>query len=175
MSEEKKEAEKVPLRKKRGEIVSWRPSEFVSEMDRLFDDFRSGLESFFWPERRWTWPIRMPRLTLPEVRTPFVDLIDTGKEYRVCAEIPGIPKDKIDINIDQNSIEVSAEAKIETEEEKKGYVSRERTYSSFYRSMNFPEEVSPEKAEAAYENGVLEIRVPKKTPTEVKKQKVKVK
>ena len=117
----------------------------------------------------------MPRITLPEVRAPFCDLVDTGKEYKLCAEMPGIPKEKIDISIDKDSIEISAEARTEIEDEKKGYVSRERSYSSFFRSMSFPEEVLPNKAEATYDNGVLEIKVPKKTPTGAKKHKVKIK
>lgn len=68
-----------------------------------------------------------------------------------------------------------AEAKTGVEEEKRGYVRRERTYSGFYRNILFPEEVVPEKTESIYQNGLLEIRVPKKTPTEAKKHKVKVK
>ena len=174
MSKKKKEAKKIPV-KKREEIVSWRPSDMFTEMDRLFNEFRSSFEGLFLPERRWTLPIKMPRITLPEVRAPFCDLVDTGKEYKLCAEIPGIPKEKIDISIDKDSIEISAEAQTEIEDEKKGYVSRERSYSSFFRSMSFPEEVLPNKAEATYENGVLEIKVPKKKPTEAKKHKVKVK
>ncbi|WP_455367396.1 Hsp20/alpha crystallin family protein [[Eubacterium] cellulosolvens] len=174
MPKEKEKGGKVPVRKGKGEMVSWHPSDIFKEMDRVFDDFRVGFESLFLPERRWTWPIRMPRITLPEVRAPFCDLVDTGKEYTLCAEMPGIPKEKIDINIDKDSVEISAEAKIETEAEKKGYVSRERSYSRFYRSMSFPEEVLPDKAEAKYENGLLNLKVPKKTPTEIKKHKVKI-
>ncbi len=175
MSEKKKESKKIPVKKREEEIVSWRPSDMFTEMDRLFNEFRSGFEGMFLPERRWTWPIRMPRMVLPEVRAPSCDLVDTGKEYKLCAEMPGIHKEKIDINIDKDGVEISAEAQTETEEEKKGYVSRERSYSSFHRSMSFPEEVLPEQAEATYQNGVLEITVPKKTPTEVKKHKLKVK
>ena len=109
MSEKKKESKKVPV-KKREEIVSWRPSDMFTEMDRLFDEFRIGFQDLFLPEQRWTLPIKMPKMMLPEVRAPFCDLVDTGKEYRLCAEMPGIPKDKIDISIDNDSIEVSAEA-----------------------------------------------------------------
>ena len=111
----------------------------------------------------------------PEIRAPYYDLIDMGKEYKLRAEIPGIPRDKIDITIDTTSVEISAEAKTETDEEKKGYVSRERTYSSLYRSVAFPEEVIPEKAEATYRDGILELTVPKKIPTEIIKHKVHLK
>jgi HSP20 family protein len=51
----------------------------------------------------------------------------------------------------------------------------ERTYASLYRSMAFPEEIIPEQAEATYQDGILELRVPKKTPTDVVKRKVRLK
>jgi HSP20 family protein len=175
MPNKKRKSEDIPIRKRKEEIVSLNPSELISEIDRLFDDFRTTFQDIFSSEKRWTWPIKIPRIALPEVRAPFCDLIETDKEYRLCAEMPGISKDKIDINIDKKGIEISAEAKSEVEEDKKGYVNRERNYSSFYRRMTFPEEVIPEKAEATYENGVLEITIPKKTPTDTKKHKVKVK
>ncbi len=175
MTEKKKKEEKVPVRKKESEIVTWRPSDIFPEFDRVFEDFRRGFEDLFNPERRWTWPIKMPKMTLPEVRAPFCDLVDEGKEYRFCAEIPGIPKEQIEINIDKDGIEISAETKSEKEEKEKEYVSRERSYSRFYRNTPFPEEVIPEKAQATYENGVLEVTIPKRKQTKIKKHKVKIK
>ena len=170
---DKKEETKLPVHKKH-EMVPWYPPELVAEIDHWFNELPS------WFERRWPWPSAMwpggaSRLKLPEVRAPYCDLIDMGKEYKLRAEIPGIPKDKIDITIEKAGVEISAESKTETDEEKKGYVSRERTYSSFYRNVAFPEEVVPEKAEATYQDGILELTVPKKTPTEIVKHKVHLK
>jgi len=109
-------------------------------------------------------------------RAACTDLIDTGKEYQVCAEVPGIPKDKINVTITKDSIEISGKAEIERREEEKGYVVRERGYSEIHRRMAFPEEVVPEKAEATLKQGLLEIKVPKKTPTpKVTKHKVEIK
>jgi HSP20 family protein len=176
MSEKKrkKKDEKVPIKEKKGEMVTWRPSDVFDEMDRIFEDFKTNFQDLFIPERRWAWPIRMPRSILPDVRSPFCDLVDSGNEYKYCAEMPGIPKDKIDIKIDESSIEISAEAQTESKEEKE-YISRERSYSSFYRSTKFPEKVVPEKAEASFENGILEVTVPKKAPTKINKRKIKIK
>jgi HSP20 family protein len=176
---EKKEDVKLPVRR-RHEMVPWYPPEVAAEIDRLYGDiFPPWIERRWpWPDRPWPstiWPWGVSRMKVPEVRAPYCDLIDMGKEYKLRAEIPGIPKDKIDITIDRTSVEISAEAKTETDEEKKGYVSRERTYSSLYRSMAFPEEVVPEKAKATYQDGILELRVPKKTPTEMTKHKVQLK
>jgi len=90
--------------------------------------------------------------------------------------MPGIPKDKLDITITEDGIEISGKAETERKEEEKGYVVRERGYSEVYKRMAFPEEVIPDKAEAALKNGLLEIKVPKKTPTpSVKKHKVEIK
>jgi HSP20 family protein len=158
---EKKGGAKLPVR------MGWFGDVFPSWIERRWP----------WPDRPWPaiWPVGVSRLKLPEVRIPCCDLIDMGKEYKLRADIPGIPKDKIDITINKGGVEISAEAKTETDEEKKGYVSRERTYASLYRSMAFPEEVVPEKAEATYQDGVLELRAPKKTPTEITKHEVHLK
>jgi HSP20 family protein len=171
---EKKEIEKTSAKSREGEIVMRRPSDIFTEMDRMLSDFRSEFQDLFDPWRS-LWPIATPRMSLPQVRTPMSDLIDTGKGYKIRAEMPGIPKDKIDISIDKDSIEINAEAKTETDEEKKGYVRKERSYSSLYRKLSFPEEVVPDKAESTYQDGLLEVTVPKKTPTEIKKHKVTVK
>jgi HSP20 family protein len=171
--------EKISVKKKaeagKGEIVPWRPSEFLGEIDGMFDEFRRRFDSMLIPIRS-TWPkIAFPWFELPDVREPFADLIDAGKEYRVSAEMPGVPKEQIDVTVTPRGIEISAETKTKIDEEKEGYVRKERGYSRFHRNLTFPEEVMPDKAEAALNNGMLEVRVPKKTPTETKKHKVSVK
>ncbi|MGQ9543910.1 MAG: Hsp20/alpha crystallin family protein [Candidatus Bathyarchaeia archaeon] len=159
----------------KGEILPVRPSEILTEVDRMFNDLRKGLESVLWPIRAG-WPrLGLPRFELPDVREPCIDLVDAGREYRVCAEVPGIPKEKIDVTVTPRGVEISGEAKTELREEEGGYLHQERGYSRIYRSLSFPEEVLPDKAEAALNNGILEIKIPKKVPTEIKKHKIPVK
>lgn len=169
-----KKSEKVSVNKG-AEITPWYPPEVAAELHHWFDDLFS---SRHWPDRPlWPatiWPWSLTR-SASGVRAPFCDLIDMGKEYKLRAEIPGIPKDKIDITVGKDGVEISAEAKTESDEEKKGYVSKERAYTSLYRHMAFPEEVVPEKAEATYLDGILELTVPKKTPIDVIKHKVHLK
>jgi len=145
----------------------------LSTFDDLLDDFdRKFRESIYTP---WEWPIE-PYVAEFATREAFADLEDAGDKFVVHAEIPGIPKDKIDITVTKDDVEISAETDTEKEEKKKGYVFRERGYSSFYKRIVFPEEVVPEKAESTVKDGVLEFDVPKKTPTqEPKKHKVAVK
>jgi HSP20 family protein len=116
-----------------------------------------------------------PWFELLEVREPSTDLVDAGKEYRVHAEIPGVPKENLNITVTARGIEIEGEAKTEIEEEKERFVRRERAYSRVHRSLAFPEEVVPDQAEATLKDCLLEVRIPKKTPTEVKKHKVAIK
>jgi HSP20 family protein len=153
--------------------VPWR-SDFMREMDKMFEDFRRGFDYMLAPMRTgWMRPW-FPWLETPDVKQPSTDLVDAGKEYRVCAEIPGIPKDKLNITVTAREIEIEGEAKTEIQEEEGGFVSRERGYSKIQRSLAFPEEVIPDEAKATLQDGLLEVRIPKKMPTEVKKHKVEI-
>jgi HSP20 family protein len=99
-------------------------------------------------------------------------LQETDKEVIVTAEIPGVKKGDIDINLRDNGIEISAEAKHEAKEEKEGVLHSGRFYSKFYKFLSLPSKVHADKAKATYKNGVLEVKLPK-TETE-KKTTIKV-
>lgn len=184
MSENKKDEERrIKIRSASGNpkkeetaITQWRPEDYLSQMDRMFEDFESRFErtleqfpspGFLLPRRRW--------LELPETRRPSADLVDSGKEYRVLAEVPGIPKEKLDITVTDREIKIEGEVKTDVREEKEGFIRQERGYSRISKTVGFPEPVVAEKAEASLNNGVLEVKVPKKTPTTFTRRKVAVK
>lgn len=173
LSEKKEKVTVKGKRAKRGEIMPWHPTDYLQEMDRMFRDFSRGFGSML-SSIGPSW-IRPSWLELPEVREAFTDLIDAGNEYRVRAEIPGIPKENLNVTVTAKSIEIEGEAKTDIEEEKEGFVRRERGYSKVHKSLSFPEEAIPDKADATLKDGLLEVRIPKKTSTEVKKHKVEVK
>ncbi len=146
----------------------------LATFDDLLGDFNRRFRESIWEP--WEWEPLEPYVAEFPVREAFADLVDAGDKFVVHAEVPGIPKDKIDVTVTKDDVEISARAGIEKEEKKKGYVFRERGYSSFYKRIVFPEEVVPEKAESTVKDGVLELDIPKKTPTsEPKKHKVAVK
>lgn len=103
-----------------------------------------------------------------EYRQPFIDVIETDNEVIATAEMPGLEKEDIKINISEDRLEISAETKKEEKIEEKGYVYRERRAGKYYRSIPLPSPVDPDKATATYKNGVLEVKMPK---TEVKQKK----
>ena len=144
------------------------PWTMLSDMDRVFDDFRSEWENL----------ILAPRSSATEmVRQPLVDMADNGKEYLVKAEIPGIKKEDLRIEVTQDNLEISGETSVEENEENKeaGYIRRERRYSRFYRTLPLPENILTDKVEAELTDGVLTVKLPKAAPPEKKTKKVPVK
>jgi HSP20 family protein len=99
------------------------------------------------------------------LRAPRTDVADTGKSYSVRAEIPGIPKEKLDIRIRGPVVEIRGESGTETEQKTEQYLHRERTYSGFYRALELPEPVRAADAKAKVVDGVLEVELPKQNPT----------
>ncbi|MBS1170870.1 MAG: Hsp20/alpha crystallin family protein [Burkholderiaceae bacterium] len=92
-----------------------------------------------------------------------MDVTENDNAYQVKADIPGVNKEDIKVTIDGNHVAISVEVKKETEEKKEGNVIRsERYYGQQYRSFTLAQEVDDAKAEAKYNNGVLELTLPKK-------------
>lgn len=158
--------------------MTWNPMEMMRRLDEEFENFRRDVErnvfgsSFMAKPRHFRWN----EIQFPEIKEPLMDIKDTGKELVIEAEMPGIPKENIDIQVTENSIEVCGEIEKKEDDEKEGYYRQERSYSRCYRQMPLPEKIIPTKADAKLENGILKITLPKKTPRpEPKSHKLKVK
>jgi len=179
MSKVKNDSEKtkkVPVKAERGiRHRSHVPTSHVlATFDDMLEDFRRGFRESIWAPAEWT--AIEPFVPVFPVREAYSDLVDEGNKFLVRAEVPGIPRDKIDVTVTKDAIEISAETGAEKEEKEKNFIVRQRSYSSIYKNLAFPEEVVPEKAECTLKDGLLEVSIPKKTPTpEVKKHKVAVK
>ena len=150
----------------------WHPLGMARRLDDEFEELRRNIESPFWLSRRWRSPhlMRFPEFHWPEIdwtetRMPLVDIKDTGKELVLEAEMPGIPKENIDIKVTEDSIEICGEVKTVEKEEEEGYYRHERSYSRCFRKMPLPTEVIPDKADATLKGGILHIKIPKKKPT----------
>ena len=129
------------------------------EMDRLFEDFGFGRRRFFREFR--------------DVREPIVDVWEDDEHVFVTAELPGVSKDNIDLNVTENAVEIKAELKSEKKEEGKEERKVFRSFSSFYKYVSLPSAVDPETAEATFSNGVLEVKIRKQKVE--KKRKVEIK
>lgn len=138
------------------------------EFERRFEDFLrrpfSMMESPWWTR----WP------ALSGEVTPMADIYEEGGDVVLKAEIPGMTKEEIHVDINEKAITISGEKKKEEKVEKKDYVRLERSYGSFARSFGLPAEVQTEKARATFKDGVLEVRVPKTAEAASRTRKVAV-
>lgn len=124
---------------------------FSEQMDRLFEDFGMG---GFGGELGRLSSLR------GSLWAPQVEVFERGKQLVVRADLPGLTKDDIDVNITDDEIVLKGERRQESEENKEGYYRSERSYGSFYRSIPLPEGVNAEEATATFRDGVLEITMP---------------
>jgi HSP20 family protein len=95
----------------------------------------------------------------PRIR---IDLSETDQAYVVMADIPGVKKEDIKISVDGNTVSIRAEMKEEREENAGSVMRSERYYGEQYRSFSLPQEVDETAAEAKYQDGVLNLKLPKK-------------
>jgi HSP20 family protein len=156
----------------------FQPRDMVRRMDEEFDIFRRNLtRNLMLPRFRLLSDYdRYPERYISEgmgttIQMPLMDIRDTGKEYIVEAELPGIPKKNIDINVTKDLLEIKGENKMEIQDDKDDYYRRERSYAGFYRQMPLPDDVVPDKADAKFKDGILEITLPKEKPSLKEKAK----
>jgi HSP20 family protein len=141
-------------------------------LDDVFENFRKEMENALKP---WSFGFRFPSVFDGETRVPLCDMADKGDRYELHVEVPGIEKDRIDINATGHSVEISAEKSKKTQEKRKDYVYSERSHRSFYRRIPVPEEIVPSKIDAKMNNGILAIKLPKKSPSKTQASKVEIK
>ncbi len=129
---------------------------FSEDMDRLFGDFGlgRGLASGFGRE--------FGRLTDLEgsMWSPQVEAFERDGKLVVRADLPGLTKDDINVDITDDAIKIRGERRQEKEEKEEGYYRSERSYGSFYREIPLPSGVRGEGANATFRDGVLEITLP---------------
>jgi HSP20 family protein len=117
-------------------------------MSRLFEEFPEYIESSQLPASQ-------------DSQVPYVDVIDRDQDIVVTADLPGVDKNDICISVKDSTLEISAEKKVTQEHKDEGYLRRERGYSRFYRAIRLPTYVDESTARASFNNGVLEITLPK--------------
>jgi HSP20 family protein len=134
---------------------------------RLFDPFSKDpfedlLKGFFLR------PVRMP--DMPESPQMKLEVSEDDKQFVVKAEMPGIRKEDIDVRIEGDMVRIHGELKKEREEKKEGKtLLSERYYGSIDRSFSLGSEVDQGRANAKFDNGVLELTLPKRPGGEVKR------
>jgi HSP20 family protein len=123
----------------------------------LFDDI---FDNYF---SRSGWPAAGRNGQRPAAVLARMDVVDKGDRYAVTMDLPGVKKEDIQITVEGSRVAISAESKSQTETRDGDKVLHtERTATSYARSFELPSEVTEDKADAAYENGVLLLTLPKR-------------
>lgn len=119
---------------------------FGEDMEELFGDF--GGESMgrgFGEMATWM---------------PQIEVFQREGEFVICADLPGLKKDDVQVDVRDESVVLQGERREERKEEHEGVYRTERSYGRFYREIPLPENVDPDKAMATFRDGVLEIMIP---------------
>lgn len=147
----------IPWRAERGHEVR-RPADddpvqaLQKDINRAFDDF---LRMFPVPFSGW------PATLMENADGVQVDLVETDKEVRVTAELPGMEEGDIDVRVSDGMLTISGEKKLDRETDEKGYTLRERRFGRVERVLPLPEGVDADAAQAAFKSGVLTVTIPK--------------
>ncbi len=146
-------------------LIRWEPAREIAtiqnEMNRLFNVFfeapTGAGDGHNQSLRRWI---------------PAMDLVETEDDFVLRADLPGLSEQDVNIELEDNVLTISGARKAEHEERKEGHYRVERASGSFARSLTLPEGVDPDRVQASFDKGVLEVRVPK--PEQRKPRKVTI-
>lgn len=136
----------------------WFRADPWEELERSWGDYLDYMERF-----QEELPSAIRRFT----KDITCDLADKGDRFVLTADIPGMEKDEVNVNVVDSEIEISAEHKESKDETKKGYVRKERSEVRYYRSLTLPEDIVSTKVTAKMNNGILTVDLPKKVPTKM--------
>jgi HSP20 family protein len=131
-------------------------SPLLGDWNRLFDEFL---------------PVN-PESDTPTSWTPRVDLSETESEFHIAIDLPGLKKDDVTINFESDMLTISGERHEEATREDVNYYRTERFYGRFSRSFSFPKAVDIDAINASFEDGVLNVKIPK--AAESKPRKIKI-
>ena len=130
-----------------------RPEPFSTDFNRFFNSLWETPSA----QRRW----------LPEM-----DLVEAEDHYLLKADLPGMKQEDVSIEFNDGTLTISGERKAEYERKEKGFFRLERSFGKFSRSLTLPDGVDPERIDASFHDGVLDVRIPK--PEERKPRKIEV-
>lgn len=106
---------------------------------------------------------------------PKVDVVDLGKSVRVTAELPGMSRDDVEVEVQEGSLILSGHKEHQETKDEEGYYRAERSYGSFRRVIPMPEDLNFDKCDARFSDGVLNITVPKRNNGKAKTSRIDVK
>jgi HSP20 family protein len=148
----------APVKKTNGTLRRWEPFD-------MFEALQADLERFWHPPFSFMkGPLPtffQPPSTAGMTFTPRMDVYEKDNTLVFKAELPGLKKEDVQVEINNGYLVIKGESKATTEVKEQAYYRTERTFGSFYRSLPLPWEVTPQQIKATLTDGVLEVQIPK--------------
>lgn len=147
----------------RNRLSIQKPSNRITSIRRPYSLFSQIMDDFF------------DEMVFPDMNqegfmaAPKIDLVDKDSHFILQAEIPGIDKKDIEIELLDDGITIKGEKKISNEQKEGKFYYRESSCGKFVRQIPFPEKVNTDQAKASYENGLLKIELPKSETSKARK------
>lgn len=142
-------------------LIRWEPAREMqslqTEMNRLFSSFFEPGSAGGQAIRRWV---------------PPIDLVEADEHFVLRADLPGVNKDRVFVELEGDTLTISGERTEETESKENGFMRLERSMGAFKRSLTVPDGIDPDAVEASFADGVLEVRIPK--PEERRPRRVEI-
>ncbi len=135
------------------------------EFNRLFDSLKHGLSA----------GLPSGSLFQSDWFKPSLDVASDEKEYSVKVELPGIEASNISIEYTDNTLKIKGEKRQEKEEKEKDFYRIERSYGSFQRILDIPDDADTENITSSYKDGVLSIKIPRKMLPKTDAKKIEIK
>ncbi|MBU1189174.1 MAG: Hsp20/alpha crystallin family protein [Gammaproteobacteria bacterium] len=134
------------------------------QLDRMFDRFLADFPTPFGNSGTLETMILRPQL----------DIAESDKHYTVAVEVPGVNEDDIDITLEQNLLTISGEKKQESSKDENGFHKVERSYGSFQRVLNLPDDADSNDIKADVKKGVLKIRIGRSKPDKATSHRIPI-
>lgn len=146
-------------------IVRWDPfNDIISLRERMDKMFEDSLSRFRHPEEA----------TMQTFWSPLVDIYETDENIVLKAELPGVDKSEVSVEVKDNTLILKGERKREKELKEENYHRIERSFGTFMRSFSLPVTVKQDHVKARFKDGVLEVTLPKSEEAKPKQVKVEV-
>ncbi|MFQ3676097.1 MAG: Hsp20/alpha crystallin family protein [Endomicrobiia bacterium] len=137
---------------------------FLARLNNIEDTFNK-IRKYFWEDDLLPWETK-------NAWSPKVDIWEDKDKIVVEAELPGVDKKDVDVNINDGLLTIRAVSEKKQESKEKNYYRSERSFGEFVRSIRLPYEIDNKNVKATFKNGVLEVQLPK--TKEVKEKNIKV-
>jgi HSP20 family protein len=155
------------------EVRRWDPLDLFDDMERQFSQIWNSM--WPWPTRSFNRPTGRSTSQMQNAAwAPTMDIYEQDGNLVVKADLPGVKKEDIDIEVDQDALIIKGQRQSENQVRDENYYRVERSTGTFYRRLPLPNNVSPDQIKANFNDGVLEVRLPKPEQEQSQRKKIPI-